>query len=504
MGVAQSSEEAPRLSSQPVYRARRDRRQEEPATTTFDEKLDALRIDNTTSASSAVTGSVLSCDNSSVSSAKVDQYVKEVLKDPKNRLGLSALSTQPMNSILERPSTILADTQNFNVKIPHEGSPVTNQRSSGRCWIFAACNVFRISIMDKYKIKDFELSQQYLFFWDKVEKANYFLESILDSHKEDVSDRLVSTLMSSPVGDGGQWDMIVNLVSKYGIVPQTIYPDTFNSMNSSQMDKLITTKLREDGLRLRSMKAVGVSDSSIAEAKETMLQDVVRILTLTLGPPPSADEKFTWEFYDNSSKLQTVSMTPLELAKGTDVRQYISLVNDPRNDYNRLLTVSHLGNVWLGRPITYVNVDTDVFKAACVAMLKKGLPIFFGSDVGKQSDGRKGIMDTGLVDYELGFDIKLGLNKAERLLTGESQMTHAMVLTGVHLNGEGRPVRWRVENSWSETAGTDGYFVMSDAWMDEFCYQAVVCPSILDRAVRDVLKQDPKVLPLWDPMGALA
>lgn len=270
------------------------------------------------------------------------------------------------------------------------------------------------------------------------------------------------------------------------------------------MDTLLTTKLREDALKLRALKANNASTSKIASAKEDMMQDIVRILTLTLGPPPPADKRFTWEFYDKANKLKTVSMTPLAFAESTEVKKFISLVNDPRNEYMRLLTVSNLGNVWDGRPITYVNVDTIVLKNACVAMLKKGLPIFFGSDVGKQSDSAKGIMDTDLHDYELGFNIKLGLSKSQRLLTGESQMTHAMVLTAVHLDKDNKPVRWRVENSWSETAGTEGYFVMSDAWMDEFVYQAVVDPSVVAKEVRDVLKQEAKVLPLWDPMGALA
>jgi len=213
----------------------------------------------------------------------------------------------------------------------------------------------------------------------------------------------------------------------------------------------------------------------------------------------------TQEYYTSSHKLKTASLTPLEFAESTEVKKYISLVNDPRNAYNRLLNVDHLGNVWGGRPITYVNVDRDVLKAACVAMLKKGLPIFFGSDVGAAgTDSQKGIMDTALVDYELGFNVKLGMTKAQRLLTGESQMTHAMVLTAVHLDSEGKAVRWRVENSWSSSAGTEGYFVMSDAWMDEFCYQAVVDPAMVSKEVREVLKQEPEVLPLWDPMGALA
>lgn len=270
------------------------------------------------------------------------------------------------------------------------------------------------------------------------------------------------------------------------------------------MDSLLTTKLREDGLKLRKLKASGASDSSITASKETMLQDIIRIVTLCLGPPPPADEKFNWEFYDGNNKLKNVSLTPLEFAKSTEIEKFVSLVNDPRNEYMRLLSVSNLGNVWNGRPVSYINVDTIVLKEACVSMLKKGLPIFFGSDVGQQSDSSKGIMDTDLVDYELGFNVKLGMSKAERLLTGESQMTHAMVLTAVHLDKDNKPVRWRVENSWSDAAGTDGYFVMSDKWMDEFCYQAVVDTSVLAKGVRDVLKQEPEVLPLWDPMGALA
>jgi len=420
---------------------------------------------------------------SDISVSKSESYIKTLLTDPKNRLALCALATDNPSKVLEKSSAILKDTQTFNLAIPFEGSPVTNQRSSGRCWIFASTNVFRVAIMKKYGLEKFELSQAYLFFWDKVEKANFFLESILDTSDLEISSRLVSQLMSSPVGDGGQWDMIANLVAKYGLVPQTLYPDSWNAMNSSAMDTLLTTKLREDGIRLRALKSKSegsaTSATSIATAKEKMMQEVIRILTLTLGPPPSATEKFTWEFYDKKHQFKTLSLSPLEFARslndmhgvracgGTDVHALFSLVNDPRNEYNRLLTVDRLGNVWGGRPVTYVNVDKDTLKKACIGMLKKGFPIFFGSDVGKYSDGGKGIMDTDLVDYELGFNVKLGMTKAERLMVGESAMTHAMVLTAVHLDKDGKSVRWRVENSWSQTAGTEGYFVMSDRWMDE-------------------------------------
>lgn len=285
------------------------------------------------------------------------------------------------------------------------------------------------------------------------------------------------------------------------------------------MDRLITTKLREDAVIIRGIASSNATPdaikATIAAEKDKMLREIHLILTLMLGPPPAPDKPFTWEFYDRDGTLTTVKMRPTAFAKelsdsrtmralsGTDVHRLFSLVNDPRNTYNRLLSVSRLGNVWEGRAVTYVNVDMGVMKDACIGMLKRGLPVFFGCDVGKYSDSAKGIMDTALFDYELGFNIKLGMSKAARLQTGESQMTHAMVLTAVHVV-DGKPVRWRVENSWSDRVGDKGYFVMSDAWMDEFVYQAVVDPSVVSATVRKVLEQKPKMLELWDPMGALA
>lgn len=454
-----------------------------------------------------------------VSAAIVQEWEQELMEDPKNRLALAALSSNPANAVLASRSATIFDTQKFNIKIPLEGSPVTNQASSGRCWLFAATNIFRIAIMNKYKLSEFQLSQSYLFYWDKMEKANYFLESIIDTKDADIDSRLVQALLASPVGDGGQWDMVANIVEKYGIVPHSLYPDSYNAANSSTMDRLITTKLREDAIRLRSITSSRNSPecikATIASEKEKMLREIHLILTLMLGPPPPPDKAFTWEYYDQNGTLCTVRTRPTAFAKelsdnrtiralsGTDVHSLFSLVNDPRNPYNRLLSVNRLGNVWNGRPVTYVNVNMKVIKDACITMLKRGIPVFFGSDVGKYSDSTKGIMDTDLFQYELGFNIKLGLSKAERLMTGESQMTHAMVLTGVHVV-EGKPVRWRVENSWSDRVGDKGYFVMSDKWFDEFVYQAVVDPSVVNATVRKVLEQKPKMLDLWDPMGALA
>lgn len=352
---------------------------------------------------------------------------------------------------------------------------------------------------------------------DKLEKANYFLEQIIDTADLDLDSRLVQTLVHAPLSDGGQWDMVYNLVSKYGLVPQVLYPDSFNAMSSSIINSIIFTKLREDALTLRALLASpSATASSVAAAKAKMMKEIHTILTLTLGPPPAPTEEFTWQFADKAGKAHKVRTTPLAFAAdiwSADMRitssvvaGLVSLVHDPRNPPFSLLTVDRLGNVVGGRGITYINVPMATLKAACVAMLRAGLPVFFGSDVGKFSDRVSGVMDLELIDYELGFNVGLlGMDKAARLRTGESAMTHAMVLTAVHVEEKtGETVRWRVQNSWGTEPGEEGWFVMTDRWMTEWVYQAVVDPKFLSKEVKKVLEQEPVVLPLWDPMGSLA
>lgn len=281
-------------------------------------------------------------------------------------------------------------------------------------------------------------------------------------------------------------------------------------MNSSGMDSILTNKLREDALALWTIVNSKYTnrESVLAHAKAKMMQEVHRILTLMLGPPPKPDQKFLWDYYDANDKYHKVSKTPLELAKelsapaftrsigGANVNELFSLVNDPRNPYGQLLTVDRLGNVFGGRPVRYVNVDIDIMKKAAISMLEAGLPAFFGSDVGKFSDSQSGIMDPALYDYSLAFDISFKMDKSERLRVGASAATHAMVLTAVQVE-DGRSVRWRVQNSWGESAGEKGFFVMADSWMDEYVYQVVVDPSFVSQEVRDILRTKPHILPLW-------
>ncbi|KAF4124715.1 hypothetical protein GMORB2_5381 [Geosmithia morbida] len=454
----------------------------------------------------------------------LETWKTNVLKDPKNRLAVTAMNSLNPKQVFKSPAAEQADQQIFNVRIPFEGAPVTNQRSSGRCWLFASTNVFRVALMKRYRLAEFELSQAYLFYWDKIEKANWFLEQVISTAGEDLDGRLVQHLLGDTVSDGGQWDMVYNLVDKYGLVPQALYPDNWSAQHTGTLNDVVETKLREFALRLRAICRDGAggaggaaSATAVSSAKAEMMREISGVVTLLLGPPPSPDSSFTWEYVDRDGVARSLRSRPREFARdiasaelridSAVIDSMVSLVNDPRHDRPSLLTVDRLGNVVGGRAVTYANVDMATLKAACVAMLRAGLPVFFGCDVGQFSDSSSGVMDLDLYDYELGLagTGMLRMSKAQRLRTGASAMTHAMVLTAVHVDEDtGQPVRWRVQNSWGPTPGDKGFFVMTDAWMDEFVYQAVVDQRFLTRDVRQVLGQKPTVLPVWDPMGSLA
>ncbi|KMY81678.1 aminopeptidase C [Leuconostoc mesenteroides subsp. dextranicum] len=386
---------------------------------------------------------------------------------------------------------------------------VANQKQSGRCWMFAALNTMRHDIKDRFHISDeFQLSQSYTLFWDKFEKANYFYENVLKTATEPLDSRRVAFLLTTPQQDGGQWDMIVSIIEKYGLVPQSIYPESKASSATTELNNTLNTLLRHDATVLRGLGAQQASKDKISNARNEMLANVYRLLSLTLGEPPV---QFDFEYRDELHNFHVErQLTPQDYYQkfvSWDLDEYISVINAPTADkpFDATYNVDMLGNVVGGRDVKHLNVDINKMKASAISQLKDGQSVWFGVDMGPQVDRESGLMASGIFASDDLFNVDSTMTKAQRLDYGESLMTHAMVLTGVDLDENDQPTKWKVENSWGEKVGKKGYFTMSDDWMSEYAYQIVVKKEYLSSELVNIYDNSkPTLLSPWDPMGALA
>jgi bleomycin hydrolase len=440
----------------------------------------------------------------SISPATVAATSATFAASPPNLLAQNALSVSDPHVILQkRVHSSLTHQHVYNTKIPTEFS-CASQKSSGRCWIFACLNVLRTTM--PYNLPDsFELSQTFVFFYDKLERVNFFLEHIMDTASEPLDGRLVQHLLSSPMNDGGQWEMLVNVITKYGVCPKSVYGEAWSATASLKVNRFLTGLLRSWAEVIRGMVKSGASKSDLNAYKQARVEDANRVLLMHFGTPPSS---FTWDFHDKDKKAHSYQCTPLSFLNdhvNFKVEEQVSLINDPRNAYYKPYTVSRLGNVIGGRPVLYINVPIDVMKKYVKEILTDGKPVWFGCDVGKEFYRDKQVMDSEQFDYQSTYGVQSEQSKEGRLRYGQSLMTHAMVFTGCNVpEGADVPNRYRVENSWGTESGDKGYALMTDKWFDEYMYQITVDTNRLDDKIKECMKEEPVVLDPWDPMGSLA
>lgn len=436
---------------------------------------------------------------------KINAMRSKFLQDKTSCIYMNAVTNGGIENASKSFNSVVENQNSFSLELP--AGKITMQKQTGRCWLFAATNVLRLNTIEKLNLDDsFELSQTYLFFWDKLEKANYFLENILETLDEPTDGRMINYLLSMPFNDGGQWDMMVGLIEKYGIVPKTVMPDTAVSSSSRKMNKILTLKGREFAKTLRDAYKNGETTEELYARKDKMMEDYFNILAICMGTPP---ETFNFEITNKDKEFtQDIGITPKEFYEkyvGMNLSDYVSLINSPTDDkpFYNTFTVAHLGSVKEANPIAYLNLPIEDLKAVTLKQLEAGEVVWFGSDVGQMSDRDSGLMAMDSFDYDTLFSTTFPLDKGARLDYCESLMTHAMVISGVNIV-DGTPNRWKVVNSWGEEPGEKGFFRMTDEWFDEYVYQVVVNKKHLTDEQLKALEKSPIVLNPWDPMGSLA
>lgn len=428
----------------------------------------------------------------------LENIENEYKKDITNTIARRALVKSKISDLTKVNEQTEFTRNMFSINL--KTLPVTNQKRSGRCWIFAGCNVIREKIAEKYNLKDFEISQNYIAFYDKLEKCNYLLESIISLKNSPKDDRTLDYLLSTGVQDGGQWDLFVNIVNKYGVVPKNAFPETFQSSNTNEIDGLLNKYIRKFAYDIRN------NEENIEARKEKNIKEIYSILCSCFGIPPKT---FTFEYVDKDKKYNIIKdLTPMKFYKEIvpiNLDDYVSIINSPTDDkpFGKTYTVDYLGNVIEGNEVLYLNLEIERLKELAINQLKDGETVWFGSDCGKAGDREGGVWDDATFDIDTLFKINSQMSKGAMLDTRESAMNHAMVITGVNLDNE-TPTKWKIENSWGDEVADKGYYVATDSWFTKYVYQVVVNKKYLTKEERESLKAEKIRLKPWDPMGTLA
>ena len=433
-----------------------------------------------------------------VSQENVAKFKKNFAQDNRNNVVQRAATK---NGVLNASEDIAAKVRldrTFSIEL--DTGKVTNQRHSGRCWLFSLLNTLRHQLADKENMKDFELSESYSFFWDKVERANVFYENIIRTAAKPTSDREVAFYLSSPDDDGGQWAMAAGLVQKYGVVPASVMPESFNTNDTSGFASSLNLKLRKDAVELRELKNGGASEGQLNAKRDQLLAEVYQMTAIAVGTPP---DKFDFEYRDDKKNYhRDADITPKDFYDkyiGVDLDDYVVVTNSPDKPFDKLYSLPAEDNIVGGKKITLLNVDMAVLRKAAVAQLKDGETVWFGNDVLEQMDRNDGLLDSKLYRTDALFDVDLSMSKAERLQFGQAAVSHAMTLTGVDVVDD-EVTKWKVENSWGDKSGDKGYFAMTDDWFENYVYQVVVHRKYLTDAQRKIADATPEPLPVWDPM----
>ncbi len=440
-----------------------------------------------------------------IGKAELESMRAKYSAEPALRAAALAMGRQDLDEIIFDTAKSWEGSFLFNHEL--ETLPVTNQKSSGRCWLFAALNLFREIANKKLNMEQFELSQNFIAYYDKLEKANYFLWSIMQTLDLYKDDRVVNYIVQTGIQDGGQWDMMANLVKKYGLVPKSAMPETHKSSNTRSINRAVNVKLRRAAAILRREHRNGASDEALEVLCAQTLTDIHGILTAAFGQPP---ETFDFEYRDRDKNFHRVEgLTPLSFWKeyiDFPFDEYVSLINSPTDDkpFGKAYTIRFIGNVVEGDPVCYLNTEIDTIKRAVMATIDSGESVWFGSDVGWFMDRSSGCLLNDLNDYGPLFGgMEFKCSKEDKLDYRMSAMNHAMTITGYH-EVDGKPVRWKIQNSWGDEKGSKGYYMMDDAWFDNYVYQAVVKKSLLSPELLRALDEEKQVLEPWDPMGTLA